>query len=64
VQGSRSSCKTFMSNSNVPQNNGLHQTGRGGVAFPSRRRPVIEARPAGEPECSTLLARAPRTAGT
>ena len=32
-------------------NNGLHQTGRGGVAFASRRRPVIEARPAGEPEC-------------
>ena len=29
-------------------NNGLHQTGRGGVAFASRRRPVIEARPAGE----------------
>ena len=51
MQGSRSSCKTFMSNSNVPQNNGLHQTGRGGVAFASRRRPVIEARPAGEPGC-------------
>ena len=35
----------------APSNNGLHQTGRGGVAFASRRRPVIEARPAGEPEC-------------
>ena len=34
-----------------PSNNGLHQTGRGGVAFAFRRRPVVEARPAGEPEC-------------
>jgi hypothetical protein len=34
-------------------NNGLHQTGRGGVAFASRRGPVVEARPAGEPGCST-----------
>ena len=31
-------------------NNGLHQTGRGGVA-PRSPRPVIEARPAGEAEC-------------
>ena len=29
-------------------NNGLHQTGRGGVAVRSMR-PVVEARPAGEP---------------
>ena len=35
----------------VMPNNGLHQTGRGGVAFVFRRRPVVEARPAGEPEC-------------
>ena len=40
----------------VPQNhgldnNGLHQTGRGGVAHFVRRGPVVEARPAGEPEC-------------
>ncbi len=40
----------------VPQmneraNNGLHQTGRGGVAHASRRGPVVEARPAGEPGC-------------
>jgi len=34
-------------------NNGLHQTGRGGVAFAIRRRPVVEARPAGEAGCST-----------
>jgi len=39
----------------APQNNGLHQTGREGVAFASRRRPVVEARPAGEPGCSTLI---------
>ena len=32
-------------------NNGLHQTGRGGVAVRSMR-PVVEARPAGEPGCS------------
>ena len=32
-------------------NKGLHQTGRGGVAFASRRRPVVEARPAGEARC-------------
>ncbi len=37
----------------APPNNGLHQTGREGVAFVSRRRPVIEARPAGEAKCST-----------
>jgi hypothetical protein len=36
-----------------PHNNGLHQTGRGGAADFLRRRPVIEARPAGEPECCT-----------
>ena len=34
-------------------NKGLHQTGRGGVAFAFRRRPVVEARPAGEARCST-----------
>jgi hypothetical protein len=33
-----------------PSNNGLHQTGRGGVA-PRSQRPVVEARPAGEPGC-------------
>src|SRR5436190_39492 len=33
------------------QNNGLHQTGRGGVAHASRRGPVVEARPAGEAGC-------------
>jgi hypothetical protein len=31
-------------------NNGLHQTGRGGVLA---SRAVVEARPAGEAECST-----------
>jgi hypothetical protein len=36
-----------------PHNNGLHQTGREGAAGSLRRRPVVEARPAGEPECST-----------
>jgi|CXWL01.1.fsa_nt_gi hypothetical protein len=36
----------------VLANNGLHQTGRGGVAVRSMR-PVVEARPAGEPGCST-----------
>ena len=40
----------------VPQitelsNNGLHQTGRVGVAFAFRWRPVVEARPAGEAKC-------------
>jgi len=35
-----------------PYNNGLHQTRRGGVASASRRRPVVEARLAGEAECS------------
>ena len=34
-----------------PYNNGLHQTGREGAAGFLRRRPVVEARPAGEPEC-------------
>jgi len=29
-------------------NNGLHQTGREGAVA---SRPVVEARPAGEPEC-------------
>jgi len=37
--------------SGVPYNNGLHQTGREGVAFAFRRRPVVEARPAGEAGC-------------
>jgi hypothetical protein len=32
-------------------NNGMHQTGRGGVALASRRGPVVEARPAGDAEC-------------
>ena len=36
-----------------PDNNGLHQTGREGAAVASRWRPVVEARPAGEPGCST-----------
>ena len=36
-----------------PSNNGLHQTGRGGVAFAFRWRPVVEARPAGEAKCWT-----------
>ena len=35
------------------QNNGLHQTGREGVAHFVRRGPVVEARPAGEAGCST-----------
>jgi hypothetical protein len=35
------------------QNNGLHQTGRGGVAHRVCRGPVVEARPAGEAGCST-----------
>ena len=34
-----------------PSNNGLHQTGRGGVAHVPRRGPVVEARPAGEAGC-------------
>ena len=38
-----------------PANNGLHQTGRGGAAGLLRRRPVVEARPAGEPGCSTAI---------
>ena len=36
-------------------NNGLHRTGRGGAAGFLRRRPVVEARPAGEPGCSAYL---------
>jgi len=32
-------------------NNALHQTGREGAAGFLRRRPVVEARPAGEREC-------------
>ena len=32
-------------------NKALHQTGRGGVASFLRRRPVVEARPAGEGRC-------------
>ena len=35
-----------------PHNNALHQTGRGGAAVFLCRRPVVEARPAGERECS------------
>ena len=34
-------------------NKALHQTGRGGVASFLRRRPVVEARPAGEGRCWT-----------
>ena len=42
----------------VPQitelsNNGLHQTGRVGVAFAFRWRPVVVTRPAGEATCWT-----------
>ena len=37
-----------------PQNNGLHQTRRGGVASRSPR-PVVEARPAGDAECCAGL---------
>jgi hypothetical protein len=36
-------------------NNGLHQTGRGGAVA---SRPVVEARPAGEPRCWTDAPRA------
>jgi hypothetical protein len=36
-----------------PHNNGLHQTGRGGAAVSLCRRPVVEARPAGEAGCCT-----------
>ena len=39
----------------APHNNGLHQTGRGGVAQFVRRGPVVEARPAGEAGCSVGL---------
>ena len=39
-----------MPESTGPQNNGLHQTGRGGAVA---SRPIVEARPAGEAECST-----------
>jgi hypothetical protein len=35
----------------VLHNNGLHQTGRGGAALSLCRRPVVEARPAGEAGC-------------
>jgi hypothetical protein len=40
---------------NIPSNNGMHQTGRGGVALAVRRGPVVEARPAGDAGCSTVL---------
>jgi len=40
---------------NRPYNNALHQTGREGAAGFLRRRPVVEARPAGERECWTGL---------
>ncbi len=52
AQGGLRSCERHATISRL-SNNGLHQTGRGGVAFASRRRPVVEARPAGEPGCST-----------
>ena len=38
-----------------PYNNGWHQPGREGAAGFLRRRPVVEARPAGEPECCAGL---------
>jgi hypothetical protein len=41
----------------VPQNNALHLTGREGAAVSLRRRPVVEARPAGERECSADAAK-------
>ena len=41
-------------NYSVPPNNGMHQTRRGGVLA---SRAVVEARLAGDPECSTALAR-------
>ncbi len=40
-------------NQEVPYNNALHQTGREGAAGFLRRRPVVEARPAGERGCCT-----------
>jgi hypothetical protein len=43
----------------MPHNKALHQTGRGGVASFLRRRPVVEARPAGEGRCSLYQARSP-----
>jgi len=42
----------------VASNEGLHQTGRGGVAFAFRWGPVVEARPAGEARCCADIVRA------
>ncbi len=39
----------------LPSNNGLHQTRRGGAAVFVPRRPVVEARLAGEAGCWTGL---------
>ena len=39
----------------APSNNALHQTRRGGAAVFPRRRPVVEARLAGERECCAGL---------
>ena len=39
----------------TPPNKALHQTGREGVASFVRRRPVVEARPAGEGRCSACF---------
>jgi len=44
----RNRCSGWVS---TPSNKGLHQTGRGGAAVIARRRPVVEARPAGEARC-------------
>ncbi len=38
-----------------PSNNAMHQTGREGAAFASRRRPIVEARPAGDCGCCAGL---------
>ena len=45
-------------------NKALHQTGRGGAAGFLRRRPVVEARPAGERWCSTHLGVSHRLRGS
>ena len=48
----------------VPSNNAMHQTRRGGAAGFLRRRPVVEARLAGDCGCSTHSARRPIEWGT
>lgn len=42
-------------NSTVLANKRMQQTGREGVAHSIRRGPVVEARPAADPQCSTDL---------